>query len=366
MRGSTVTAVAWSAGRRRGLLGIVSATVLACGLIAACSSSGSGSAAGSSTNTGSGSSAATLKPITFDIGYQDPSSIVLQLIADQQGYFAKEGITPTYTLITTGTGIVVSGVVSGSLDGGVVSLSTLIQTQQKGVSVQLLGGIIHTKYSLAVLSSNKTTPVASGTDFSATLRSLQGKTIGVAGVTGGPALSLNAFAKQIGMPADPFHYVDIEPGAPVVAAMKSGSVDAVYNGIQFVAPTVLNGSARQVMTSDNGPAGYTSSLLVGTMVDQKFLASNPGFAQRYQAAIAQATTYFDDQNNEPAIVALIKQKNFTFLINAKEYLDQVLQPQATVAASALDSGISFIYNAGIVPATPRVTANDVMVSEGLG
>jgi ABC-type nitrate/sulfonate/bicarbonate transport system substrate-binding protein len=305
-------------------------------------------------------------PVTIDIGYQDPSDLVLEYIAEDQGFFARESITPRYTLITTGTGVVTAGVVSGSLNGGVVALSTTVATRQAGADVQMLGGLTHSPRGLIVVSSDTTTPVATGTTFEDTLKALNGKTIGVPGLGGAPPKELDALAKTAGLPSGAFHYISVSPGAPTLAAMKAKSVDAIYSGLQLVLPAVSAGVAKLVMTSDNGPKAYSNSLIIGVMANRKLLSDNPDFARRWQRAMDSAASFYANKANQQKIADLLTTKGFSFSgIDPATFLYNIKQADSTVSRARLGDALSFIFGAGVLPSSPAVTAEQAVVPQAL-
>jgi ABC-type nitrate/sulfonate/bicarbonate transport system substrate-binding protein len=307
-------------------------------------------------------------PVTFNVGIQDAGSVILPLIAEQQGYFKTENISVQYTTITSGTGVVVSGVVSGTFDAGAVALSTLMQTRQKGSEVLFVGGFNHSPRALGVVSKDTTTPVATGRsvdNFGKTLKALSGKTIGVPGLGGAPPKELDAMAKLAGMPSNSFRYIDVEPGAPTVAAFASASVAGVYSGVQFIAPAVQAGTARQVFTSNNGPEAYSASVIVGLMTNKKWLDAHPDFPARYQRAIDKATIYFSDRSHSKAIVDLLATRNFKLVIDPTDYFYNLVQSQGTISKGTLDNAIKFIFEVGVLPSSPSVAAADVVVAPAL-
>jgi ABC-type nitrate/sulfonate/bicarbonate transport system substrate-binding protein len=306
------------------------------------------------------------KPISFRFGFQPSSSAVLPLIAQSEGYFGKENITYQPFPSSAQTGTQVAAVTGGSLDGYETSITTLVQTLQKGVKVRMLGGLIASPRGLAVPVKDTSSPAASGNTIaglSATLKALNSKTIGVPGITGAPAHELQALTKQAGATPS-LHFVDVATGSATLAALKTATVDAVYSNLLSVEQAVVAGYARQLMTSNNGPVAYGRSLLVGEMVAQTFLDQYPDFAERHQRAIVEAAKVFNDKSKRSRVIQILASFGITFSgVDPSKYLDETpvypTIPKATVTA-ALD----FTFEAHVLEGT-KPAPTDILVPQAL-
>jgi ABC-type nitrate/sulfonate/bicarbonate transport system substrate-binding protein len=231
----------------------------------------------------------------------------------------------------------------------------------------MLGGMIASPKGLAVPVRDKTTPVASGRTIAAltpTLKALTGKTIGAPGGVSGSSVEMVALAKQAGLTPD-FHIVEVGSGAPTLAALKTGTVDAVYSGLGSTLPAVVAGYARHVMTSREGPPAYGQSQLVGEMASQAFLDAHPDFADRHQRAITQAARFFNDKSKRQQVLKILTDSNIGFAgVDGAEYLDQT-PVFPTIPKSVVSAALQFIVDAGIHPPTPKIVPADIIVAPAL-
>jgi ABC-type nitrate/sulfonate/bicarbonate transport system substrate-binding protein len=307
-------------------------------------------------------------PVTFQWGYQTgTSSASLQLIAKSDGFFDKENID--FKLVpANSTGTIVAGVTNRSIDGAMVALSTTAQTRQKGVKVTMLGGFTASPRGLAVPVKDTSTPYVSGNTVSAfapTLKALVGKTVGVPGLGGALPKELDALGKLAGIPAGSFKYIDVEPGTPVIAALKTATVDAVYEPLLSTAQAEAAGYSRTVMTTNNAPDSLSKSLLIGNMVNEAYLAEHPDFPERYQRAITLAVKVFNDPAQRQHVVDVLAANGVKFTtVDGTKFLSQT-PAFATLPKSLVVSSLQFMFDAGVIPAEPKVNATDLVVPRGL-
>lgn len=324
--------------------------------VAAC-----GGSAGASSNSGkSGGS------IKFRFSFQQgTTSGLLFYVAKDKNYFSQEGID--VSMIPTGaqTGTLVAGIASDSLDGALTALATVASTRQTGVKVKLQGSFLLTDRILTAANGSGI-PAASGRDFTATLKALSGKTVGVPGLGGALALELKALLTQAGVDVNTVHFIDVEPGATAVAAFKSKSVDAAYEAPVTAQQVTGAGLGTQVMSAlTNGPEQYGQSLLIGAMVSDKFLAEHSDFSTRFQRAMVKAVAFAKDPANIDELVTICTKNGVTNFGGLKANL-QASQFSASTTTAALDGVLDFLRSANIIKASPSLAPKDVIAPGSLG
>jgi ABC-type nitrate/sulfonate/bicarbonate transport system substrate-binding protein len=308
-------------------------------------------------------------PVTFQFAFQNTSSAALQLIAAADGFFEKENIDWQLVPTTGATGTLVAGIVSGSIDGYLTTLTTAITTRQAGTDLVLLGGLITSPTAIGVPSRDRTTPVATGTaasGYGATIRALAGKTIGVQGLTNASVYELEYLAKQSKLPPNSFKYVLVPSGGPAIAALQAGTVDAVSQALLSIEQAVELGYGRQVFTFRNDPPALQLGHLVGCLTSRSFLAAHPDFEARYQRAITKAVGVFNDAKQRSHVIDVLAAQKITFTggVDGAKYLSEV-PVFATLSRATLTSAVDFLFSSGIVPATPTVPPTDTVVSAAI-
>jgi ABC-type nitrate/sulfonate/bicarbonate transport system substrate-binding protein len=259
----------------------------------------------------------------------------------------------------------VAALSANSIDGAMVAISTALTTRQSGVKVKLLPGFIPSPRVMSVPTKDTTTPLAKKGNWAPTLKALAGKSIGVAGITGAPAKELTALGRQAGLSEPPFSFVDVESGAPTVAALKTATVAATYGTPISAQQAVGGGYARIVMTSSDVSADYNDSIQIGTMVRDDFLAQHPDFAARWQRAISRSVKEFNDKSQRKHVVEVLESNGVKFTnVDASQLLD-LTPTTVTLQNSDLKKALDFMYSAGVVPKKEPVLAPaDVVVPEG--
>lgn len=307
-------------------------------------------------------------PVTFQFAFQNTSSAALQLIAAADGFFEKENIDWQLVPTTGATGTLVAGIVSGSIDGYLTTLTTAITTQQAGTDLVLLGGLITSPTAIGVPAKDRSTPVAKGTTaagYGPTIKALAGKTIGVQGLTNASVYELEYLAKQANMPANSFKYVLVPSGGPTIAALQAGTVDAVSQALLSIEQAVSLGYGRQVFTFRNDPPALQLGHLVGCLTSKTFLAAHPDFVDRYQRAITRAVGVFNDAKQRSHVIDVLAAQKITFTgVDGAQYLGQV-PVFATLSRATLTNAVKFLFDSGIVPASPTVPATATVVSAAI-
>ncbi len=97
--------------------------------------------AGSSSDSSSDSTATTqeAEPTSFALGYLNSTAHVLAFVAQEEGYFADEGLDVTLTQFSSGTELV-SGLESSKLDAAFIGSVPTIVSQSSGHDVTIFGG----------------------------------------------------------------------------------------------------------------------------------------------------------------------------------------------------------------------------------
>ena len=278
-------------------LAIVAGAVAVAALVAACSSSknnSSGSNSGAASG-GSGGGTTSVQVMMFPgQAYRLPV-----LIADKQGFFAKNGVK--ISVVAQPNNLQgAQAMVATKSDIGQLSTPTLAQGVENHAPVAFFcGGINYLQTSLIAKNGSSINP-GSGVDV---LKQLDGKKVGVQTPVGsGLQLLFAAALKDAGVKN--VTYVNVGGGNNItLAALDKGSVDvAQVNPPGLQAITVAK--SAKVLTylpAAGGPAAY--QLYGSAWTGQtSFLKAHPAAAKGFCTAIGQALDYIKSNADAAAQV----------------------------------------------------------------
>jgi ABC-type nitrate/sulfonate/bicarbonate transport system substrate-binding protein len=295
---------------------------------------------------------------------QGTTSAMLFFVAHAQGFFKDENIAVELIPSSSATGVLVSGVISKSFDGALTGLSTVVTTRQKNVPVTLLGAFLVAD-TLLVAPEDTQIPIAQGREFAPTLQRLRGKAIGVSGIGGANHLELAALLKGVGIGPDDVTYLDVQPAA-VVAALRTKSVDAVYQAPTATDQAVAAGLGRVVFSGQrNGPPEYGPTRLIGSMILDEFLVKNPAFGPGFQRAMEKAVDFSSDARNIATLKTIAMNNQIADYPGLENNISSLKYLKKTSNAE-LASGLQWIVSAGIVADTPVIKPEEAVAAPSRG
>ena len=216
-------------------------------------------------------------PVSIRVGYTpDPGGAPLLAIAEDQGFFERNGVKPTLTPFATGP-IQVQAMGTNDLDVGWIGPGAMwlpADGKAKVISMNLVD------LSDVILANPK-----SGIK---TVADLKGKEIGVPEGTSGDMLLMQALSTA-GMTVDDIKKVQMDP-ATLVSAFSSGNIDAVaiwraaVSSVFTTMPNVTVVASDEDYYPDYVPVG-------GYVVSDKFLKASPDGVKRFVRALQEANDY---------------------------------------------------------------------------
>lgn len=216
-------------------------------------------------------------------------------VAQQQGFFAKNGINVTAIRKGTGTTDALRLVANGSADFGFGDLPSLMVARTQGIMDTAL---VATNQSspLAMISVKARHPLNSAQD-------LKGLNIGVH-PAGSTYIFLKAFLAKNGMSMKDIKQSTVSP--PYENYLVLGRVDAVPGYIDAEVPLIEQktggpGSLSILQASAHGLKVYGS----GVFASDKMIGTNPDLVQRFVNAYSQAFAYVAAHPKE-AVDAIVK------------------------------------------------------------
>jgi NitT/TauT family transport system substrate-binding protein len=252
-------------------------------LLAACS--GPGSTPSSTTGTAPGSaSAAGTSVVVGSLPVLDTAGLQVAL---KEGYFRQAGLNVTVKSVAQSTAAI-PDLLHGSIDviGGGNYVSFLEAQAHGTFPVEFLAPAVDCStddYGVAALPSSGITRASD----------LAGKTVAVNLTQNIQTLTTDAVLKSEG--AGAVTYVEI-PFPDMVAALKSGKVDAVSAVEPFLA-AALSAGARLVTSTCTGPTADFP--LSGYITTQSWAQRNPAAARAFTAALEKGNAY---ASANPAVV----------------------------------------------------------------
>ena len=333
---------------------IVAGIIAVAALVAACSSSKSKSAP-NSTGGGGASSGNSLQSVQVMMfpgqGYRLPV-----LIADKQGFFAKNGIK--ISIVAQPNNLQgAQAMVATKSDVGQLSTPTLAQGVENHSPVAFFcGGIKYLQTSLVAKNGSSLTP-GSGIDV---LKQLNGKRIGVQTPVGsGLQLLFAAALKSVGVTN--VTYVNVGGGNNItLAALNKGSVDvAQVNPPGLQAITV--GKSAKVLTYLPAAGGPDAYQLYGSAWtgQTSWLKDHPQTAKGFCTAIGQALDYI--KSNSTAAAQVLADDTKAPLPVAEEVVNTVYADYSTdLPKDTLTKTFQFYQQIGITK-TDMSTQYDSLV-----
>ncbi len=214
-------------------------------------------------------------------------------LAQTLGYYKEEGLDVTLSLIGSA-----NQTLDALHDGSVnVALGTTvpIQTAAAGRSIQGFLVIYATINNVLIVSPAANADIHSIAD-------LKGRRIGVSNLGSGSQIFLNYLLTANGLPPADVKAVAIGVGAPALAAIARGDVDAAllvggainvllkdHPGLTILADTRTPEGSQRVL----GPVPFPGSLLVA---EESWLKANPDTARRFVRAVRKAMQWMGEHS----------------------------------------------------------------------
>ncbi|MBG0825689.1 ABC transporter substrate-binding protein [Planomonospora sp. ID91781] len=220
-----------------------------------------------------------------------PDAAPLQ-IALRSGFFAAEGLTVEIETVQGG-GYAIPKLVGGSMDVAILNYITAIKAHSEDMKLALLADSYQAAPGTFVLMVAKDSPVQSPAD-------LRGKTIAVATLRSIGTLTVEVALKVHGLSAGDVKLVEIPlPNMP--AALKAGTVDALWMTEPFITAAGTNLGARKIYDVMSGPTADFP--IAGWGTTATFAAKHPKTIAAFQRAMAKAQHLA--ASNREAVTAIL-------------------------------------------------------------
>jgi ABC-type nitrate/sulfonate/bicarbonate transport system substrate-binding protein len=239
----------------------------------------SGCASSSSSGGGSGSSASGA---TASVTLGNPAATygeAAYVVADKQGYLAKNNITSKSVLLSSSSTLL-AALVSGGVNFGTTNGAAVLAARAKGVPVVAVCGLSTGVPGLALVVSPKEMKSLNLTagDVNGDLKKLKGATIGVNSPTSTGGLILTGLLQDAGLPSTYLHEVSIE-SSTMVAALQHGEIDGFFEDIPVPQQATANGSGVVAFDTAQVPALKD--------IQYNVVAASESYVQSHESTVKQ-------------------------------------------------------------------------------
>ena len=249
------------------------------------------------------------------------------LVAEDKGYFKKNGVAVTMKLFTSGRAAI-EAIAAGQFDigmfGDIPALALLAQGFEGKIIAGGLGG-----------PKRQALTVPTGSTYKS-LKDLKGKRIGLTkGST--DEIALEGTMKKEGLKWSDFTLVNLRPPEKATA-LKTGGVDAVEAWEPVPSIIVVNGIGRRLLTAE----GDVPDILGVTIASKKILSESPDAVVRFLKAIHEGAVYAQSHPDE--MVGFLAEK----LKVKKEVLIQAIPTQCWYVEVYSDSISNWQVSADLI------------------
>lgn len=290
--------------------GLATATALLSALgLAACGSSESqpkSSIATSKATTSSttAASASATGGQTFTLGLQEVYSVMPALVAQDQGFLQKHGISELKTVAFTSLPAFATALAKGEIDAGLQTPS-LIQSYNATTSGSKLAFIAPGQaFNISWLARKGAgVPAATTSNWQSTVKAWRGKKIGVSATGGITELVTNYLVEQVGLKPSEVTITAVAPGAPQVAAMKAGVVDLTVGDSFGTQVAIAAGAGTDVLDTGlgQGPSTWQGILESGYISSRATIEQHRTLLTGFAAALNEAREFIASSSNEAAV-----------------------------------------------------------------
>lgn len=222
-----------------------------------------------------------------------PMSLGPALVAVTQNAFQKEGVDPDIKIVPSSTNVV-SALLSGSIDVGVLGAATVVDADAEGADMQFIAGLTTNEVYIAAADDYaKKAGVSPAAPLNARMAALKGATIGTATPGSSIDQALRAMLRSAGLdPERDVHIRNTSDFASLSAGLRNGQFDAIASAIGFgIESNFADKSGVLWAAPDDFPK--LNGLFAAVAAKKSWISSHPDAVQAIYEAIAGATKHAD-------------------------------------------------------------------------
>lgn len=317
------------------------AGVTACFGLAACSSQGSSA---SSDSSGNGSSPAAEQTYNVGIGHLNSTAHLLAFVAEQEGFFADEGVNATLTQFDSSAELV-SGLESEKLQVALIGSVPTLVNASSGHDISVFGGAMTNGHGYVIKSK-----YTEGLDkWDPTI--LKGRNVAVPRTTV-QELELYQICEKYGLTYGEGDDVDVhityfESQKDAYNAFSNDEIDAVSTYSPYTSIAVADGASvvyncYEEDIFENQPCCRQVALTSA-------LAANPEQFQAVERALIKAYAFYKDAANKDKVIADVKtyidipEDEIEYEVFTPDYCDSNPDPDYKATLALKDEAAEFGY-----------------------
>ncbi len=334
-------------------LGVAATSLL--GVTTACSSSSkqANSSGHGGAGTSASSSATAAAATTVKIGIFAGDGSAPWEIADQQGFFAKQGIKAEFVNFTSGPAIV-AALLSGSVDVGEGTSGAVYQVVRQSPQVTVLNDFSQTNYTVIVVNSSKATSSVSA-GYPANVKSLKGLKIGVPALGSQLQNLITGVLQNAGLSAGDVTFIATGGLSTIIAALKNNRIDA--QPVTWATVALLKKAGLSitpvidVAQPGNAGPGFSKGLFTFDLASTSFASSNSGLLGKYCTAMRDAVNWAKSPANLTSVSGIVAKLDGVTAAGIQPIWPKVTPTYTTsLTESAWSSQPSWVTGGGTIPA----------------
>lgn len=235
-------------------------------------------------------------------GVNDPQISSQQIIANELGYFAEEGVNVKFSFLQSGTDM------TSMMAGGTAQIAC----EGQGLSTQLVGNGVGVTILAPVANCGGTQSVVAGPNTGIeSSKDLEGKTIGMSNGAG-VNMAIMSMCEEMGVDYDSLKFLYCDPSEQL-AALANGDIDLMACWEPHVTKAVEQGGkllftgVESHLSDKTGPVDWMAFYST-IQVNDEFLATHKEEVKGIMRAMNRATEYINN-NREEAVKIIAKQIN---------------------------------------------------------
>lgn len=220
-------------------------------------------------------------------------------IAEDEGFFKKEGIAADIQLVSAGDSQVIAALHSGGAEFGAVTLVPVVQAVARGEKLRLVSPFVREFVIQFVINpdSARKAGLSAAMPLPEKFRRIKGMTVGTLDVGGGLHLMFKALAKRYGLDSDrDFTVTAINSFPTLLAAAKRGQIDVALTAIPYGELGVEEDGLVMLADFWHGAIPeYDGAHHQGLVVTSEYERSHPDVVRRMNLAMDDALAFIQEQ-----------------------------------------------------------------------
>lgn len=239
-------------------------------------------------DAGSSSDSEGMTKVT--VGLLPVGDVAPAYIAEDQGYFAEEGIEVTFE-VAQGGAAVIPAVISGNYDFGFSNLTSQMVAASQGLPIKTIAPGI---FSTGIVGKDSTATVVAPDSDITSPADLSGRSVATNTLKNNFVMTASYIVQNDGGDPTQIEWTEI-PWPDMTAALLNGNVDAVTLVEPFLSAAIAQG-AKPVLWNwaDTDP----DFLVAGYFTTAQYLEQNPEIVEGFTRAINKARSFADANPDE--------------------------------------------------------------------